>query len=43
MLPRQPAESEGLPSDECWRRFAPSVDRIRSDVIETYTKLFRIG
>ncbi|KAK3253388.1 hypothetical protein CYMTET_37387 [Cymbomonas tetramitiformis] len=31
MLPRQPAESEGLPSDECWRRFAPSVDRIRSD------------
>ncbi|KAK3287142.1 hypothetical protein CYMTET_5324 [Cymbomonas tetramitiformis] len=31
MLPKEPAESEGLPSDECWRRFAPSVDRIRSD------------
>eukprot|EP00854_Cymbomonas_tetramitiformis_P000272 gene272-497_t len=31
MLPRQPAESEGLPSDECWHRFAPSVDRIHSD------------
>ncbi|KAK3289730.1 hypothetical protein CYMTET_2859 [Cymbomonas tetramitiformis] len=31
MLPKEPAESEGLPSDGCWRRFAPSVDRIRSD------------
>eukprot|EP00854_Cymbomonas_tetramitiformis_P003721 gene3721-4661_t len=31
MLPKEPAESEDLPSDECWRRFAPSIDRIRSD------------
>ncbi|KAK3235979.1 hypothetical protein CYMTET_53867 [Cymbomonas tetramitiformis] len=30
-IKEMPAKSEGLPSDECWRRFAPSVDRIRSD------------